>query len=80
MSRRARRVDYGWSNPQVSDHRIAGQTVRVTTWEGQTPGGSYMYKATLTLQDDSRLLKTTVASSTRDDVRNTVLRLFEEAL
>ena len=80
MSRKSQRVDYGWSNPQVSEHRIAGQTVSVTTWEGQTPGGSYMYRATLTLQNDSWPRKTTTASSSREEVTNTVLRLFEDAL
>ena len=80
MSRKTRRVDYGWSNPRASDHRIAGQTVTVTTWEGQSPGGSYMYKATLTLKDDALTLESTKASSSRDDVQSTVLWLFEEAL
>ena len=80
MSRRSQPVDYGWSNPQVSEHQIAGQTVSVTTWEGQTPGGSYMYKAMLTLPNDSWRLRTTVASSSREEVANTVLRLFEDAL
>ena len=80
MSRKTPRVDYGWSNPQASDHRLAGQTVTVTTWEGQALGGSYMYKATLTLKDDALMLQSTRASSSRDDVRSTVLRSFEEAL
>ncbi len=75
-----RQIDYNWSNPEHSDHEVAGQRVRVTTWEGQTPGGSYMYRAILTKRDDSWTLKMHVASSGRNEVRDTVLRQFRDAL